>query len=126
MADQLRETAAALREYALSLPGAVEEFPWGERVAKVNKKIFAYLGRDENIDTGLSVGMKLPVSGQDVLSLPFTEPMAYGLGKSGWVTVHLQPDDTPPVELLKSWIEESYRAVASKKLVAQLDSRGAP
>jgi hypothetical protein len=29
---------------------------------------------------------------------------------------------TPPVDLLKAWIDESYRAQAPKKLVAQLQT----
>ena len=36
--------AAELRACALSFPGAHEEFPWGERVAKVGKKVFVFLG----------------------------------------------------------------------------------
>jgi hypothetical protein len=52
--------------------------------------------------------------------MPFTEPTAYGLGKSGWVSATFEDSDTPPVELLKLWIEESYRAQAPKKLVKQL------
>ena len=31
-------------------------------------------------------------------------------------------DDAPP-DLLQDWIEESYRAIATKKLVAELDAR---
>ena len=38
---------AELRAFALSLPGAGEHFPWGERVVKVNGKIFVFLGHDE-------------------------------------------------------------------------------
>ena len=33
-----------VREFALSLPEAVEEHPWGEDVAKVRGKIFVFLG----------------------------------------------------------------------------------
>jgi predicted DNA-binding protein (MmcQ/YjbR family) len=33
-----------LRDVALGLPEAVEEFPWGDRVVKVRKKIFVFLG----------------------------------------------------------------------------------
>ena len=36
-----------VRAFALGLPGAVEEFPWGESVAKVNKKVFVFLGVDD-------------------------------------------------------------------------------
>ncbi len=116
-----RELAAILRAYALELPGAYEDFPWGERVAKVNRRIFAFLGRDEHVDEGLYLGVKLPISGAEALKLPFVRPEGYGLGKSGWVAAHFPSRHDPPIDLLLQWIEESYRAVAPKRLVAQLD-----
>jgi predicted DNA-binding protein (MmcQ/YjbR family) len=121
MSEEMRKAAEAVREFALGLPGAYEDFPWGERVVKVNKKVFLFLGRDENLEQGMGIGVKLPISGEDVLHMPFAEPTGYGLGKSGWVDVRFTADETPPVELLQSWIEESYRAVAPKRLVAELD-----
>ena len=59
----------------------------------------------------------------DALKHSFTEPAGYGMGKHGWVAVKLLPGDELPVELLKQWIEESYRTVAPKRLVAQLDHK---
>jgi hypothetical protein len=53
------------------------------------------------------------------LMLPHAEPTPYGLGKSGWVSLKF-PDGNVPVEMLKAWIDESYRAQAPKKLVASL------
>ena len=103
-----------LREYALSLPEAHEDFPWGERVIKVNKKVFLFMGKDGD---HLSLSVKLPDSGTAALSLPFTNPTAYGLGKSGWVSANFPDDDMPPVEMLREWVEESYRAIAPAKLV---------
>ncbi len=58
--------------------------------------------------------------------LPFTEPTHYGLGKSGWVTALFDGEDAPPMEMLKAWIDESYRAQAPKKLVAELDGGASP
>lgn len=110
---------AELVAYALSLPGATEHFPWGERVAKVGGKVFVFLGRDEDGGVGLSV--KLPESGEAALSLSFCEPTGYGLGKAGWVSVQLEPKQAP-VALLRTWIDESYRAVAPKKFLKQLGS----
>jgi len=69
---------------------------------------------------GLSV--KLPESSEEALDLPFTKPTGYGLGKAGWVTATFGPTDKPPVEILKAWIRESYRAVAPKKLGSGLNS----
>jgi len=57
------------------------------------------------------------------LMLPFTSPTPYGLGKSGWVTANFENHE-PSVEMLKAWIDESYRAQAPKKLLKALD--GAP
>jgi predicted DNA-binding protein (MmcQ/YjbR family) len=113
--------SARLQKFAMSLPGVTEEFPWGERVAKVKGKVFAFLGKGADPAYPLSFSVKLPVSGDYALSLPFTEPTGYGLGKSGWVTVRFAANDAPPVDMLLAWIEESYRAVAPKKLVAELD-----
>jgi hypothetical protein len=56
--------------------------------------------------------------------LPFTRPAGYGLGKSGWVQAEFPPGARPPVDLLKAWIDESYRAQAPKRLVKQLDEPG--
>src|SRR6266567_3032358 len=81
MAD-LASIAAKLRKAALAYPGAVEEFPWGDRVFKVNKKIFAFA---DVHDRALHVTAKLPQSGPMALLLPFAEPTGYNLGKSGWV-----------------------------------------
>jgi predicted DNA-binding protein (MmcQ/YjbR family) len=119
-AHPLRDAADALRTFALGLPGAYEEFPWGERVVKVNKKIFVFFGVESDLDTKFGLGVKLPVSAVDVLSLPFAEPSGYGLGKSGWVTLRFLPDDQLPLDMLQRWILESYRAIAPKKLVARL------
>lgn len=115
-----RQTRAqdTLRTYALGFPGACEEFPWGESAFKVNKKVFVFLSRVEDI---LRVTVKLPVSGALALSLPFASPTGYGLGKSGWVTAQFAPDNDVPVEMLQGWIDESYRAIAPKKLVATLE-----
>jgi predicted DNA-binding protein (MmcQ/YjbR family) len=110
-----------LRDFALQYPEAAEEFPWGERVIKVNKKVFVFLGRS---DRGLSMSTKLPNSGVAALTLPFAEPTGYGLGKNGWVTARFNSDQKPPVQLLCRWIDESYRAVAPKKLIDRLPSSG--
>jgi predicted DNA-binding protein (MmcQ/YjbR family) len=120
MTTPLAETTDALRAYALSLPGAVEEFPWGDRVVKVNKKIFVFLGNVAETSGSLSMSVKLPTSGEKALENPYASPTGYGLGKSGWVSLCFSPVDRPSLEMLRAWVEESYRAVAPKKLVAQL------
>ena len=63
----------------------------------------------------------LPHSNAVALLLPFTEPTSYGLGKSGWVSAKFPPGKKLPVDMLKAWIDESYRAQAPKKLVRSLD-----
>jgi predicted DNA-binding protein (MmcQ/YjbR family) len=116
-----RKALAALRSFALSYPETHEDFPWGESVIKVRGRVFLFLGPPAGGGLGLSV--KLPGSCTLALGLPFATPTGYGLGKSGWVTARFGPRDRPPVPLLKQWIDESYRAVAPKRLVAALADR---
>jgi predicted DNA-binding protein (MmcQ/YjbR family) len=121
MKSYVAELAATLRDFALRLPGAVEEFPWGDRVAKVNKKIFVFLGKDDD-PAGFRFTVKLPQSSAEALARPGAEPTGYGLGKSGWVTLTVPTNERPPTELFLRWVEESYRAVAPKKLLKELDA----
>jgi predicted DNA-binding protein (MmcQ/YjbR family) len=111
MARALRQLAAALRRYALGLPGAYEEFPWGEPVFKVRGKIFLFLGTEPG---EVSVTVKLPRSSGGALMLPYVEPTGYGLFRSGWVSATITRDTAAPLALLLEWIDESYAAVAPK------------
>jgi predicted DNA-binding protein (MmcQ/YjbR family) len=110
-----------LREFALSLPDALEDFPWGERVAKVNGKVFVFLGPDGRSGPPLMT-VKLFESHGHALAIEGAQPTGYGLGRSGWVNLPLDADDVT-LDLLRDWIEESYRIVAPKRLVAKLDRR---
>jgi predicted DNA-binding protein (MmcQ/YjbR family) len=121
MTSAIRKAAATLREFALGLPAAYEDHPWGETVVKVNKKFFVFFGMDADLESALTFGVKLPDSSAQALELSYTEPSGYGMGKYGWVSVRFPSGDKPPVDLFLRWIEESYRAIAPKRLVAQLE-----
>jgi len=87
-------------------------------VVKVRGKIFVAFGADPIPGGPMSVTVKLPESHEAALDLPFTKPTGYGLGKSGWITATFTADEEPPLEILRAWVSESYRAVAPKKLLA--------
>jgi predicted DNA-binding protein (MmcQ/YjbR family) len=103
----------------LGVPRRARDFPWGESAFKVNGKVFLFLHRP---DGGLSATVKLPESGAVALALPFAEPTGYGLGKSGWVTARFGKSDDVPVPMLVGWVDESFRAVAPKRLLAKLEA----
>jgi predicted DNA-binding protein (MmcQ/YjbR family) len=117
-----RASEAVLREiraFGLSYPGAHLKSPWpGHKDLAVNDKTFAYLSTEGQ---PFGISCKLPKSAGLALMMPFVKPAGYGLGKSGWVSASPPEDEPLPVDLFKEWIDESYRAQAPKKLVAQLD-----
>ena len=108
-----------LRDHAMTYPEATESSPWGHRAIKVKGKSFVFLGGEKNQEE-LSLSVKLPSSRDMAVDLPFAEPTGYGLGKSGWVTARFAQVSDVPMEMLKEWIDESYRAIAPKKLVKTL------
>ncbi len=108
---------ARLRTAALAYPETHEDHPWGESAFKVRGKVFLFLFRNED---GLSLSMKLPVSREFALIWDFASPTGYGLGKSGWITCKIGADTEADPDLLLGWLEESWRAVAPKKLAATL------
>ncbi|MEU8979523.1 MmcQ/YjbR family DNA-binding protein [Streptomyces sp. NPDC048309] len=111
-----------VREFALGLPGAAEEFPWGESVAKVNGKVFVFLGVDDgSCPLGVTLKLKDDAAHAHALTAPGAEAAGYGLGRAGWVRIPLDEGGAPAAELLCDWVAESYRTIAPKKLIAELD-----
>jgi predicted DNA-binding protein (MmcQ/YjbR family) len=113
----LARAEQAIASAALSFPESVEHNPWGHRAFKVRSKAFLFMASEPN---SLSLSVKLPHSNEAALALLFTEPTGYGLGKSGWVTAQFDAGASVPLPLIEQWLEESYVAVAPKKLAATL------
>ena len=110
-----------LREFGLAYPRAHAKSPWpGHNDLAVNNKTFAYLSVEGE---PFSLSVKLPYSAHEVLKLPFSKLTGYGLGKSGWVTIEPGAGQMPSLDELKSWIDESYRAQAPKRLAASYIGR---
>ena len=110
-----------LRAIGMTYPGAHSKSPWpGHDDLAVKDKTFAYL---PVAGDPFSLSVKLPYTGEVALDLPYATPTGYGLGKSGWVSFNPPEDEIPPIEQLREWIEESYRAQAPRKLVRELDER---
>lgn len=117
--SKIQAAELALRDIAMAYPEAHEDFPWGERAIKIKGKVFVFLHASAE---QLSLTTKLPASSEMALLLPNVSPTGYGLGKSGWVTAKFGPHDEAPLEMLREWVDESFRAVAPKKLVAAMDT----
>ena len=113
-----------LRAFGLAYPKAGTKSPWpGHLDLVIGDKTFAFLSVEGE---PLSISCKLDASRKDALAAPFAEPTGYGLGKSGWVTAAFSPLEKPPLELLLRWIDESYRARATKRQLALLDGTSRP
>lgn len=112
LTEQLRERSLA------KYPGATLKRPWpGHLDLVVKDKTFAFLSAP---GAPFSISCKLPHSRAAALALPNAAPTRYGLGTRGWIT--LTGEKLPPLALLEAWVEESYRAQAPKRLVAELDA----
>jgi hypothetical protein len=68
--------------------------------------------------------VKLPISAEMALTLPYVERAGYGLGRSGWIVARQRGDEDFDLATLKGWILQSYRAVAPKKLAKRLADEG--
>ncbi|WP_151526625.1 MmcQ/YjbR family DNA-binding protein [Serinicoccus kebangsaanensis] len=116
-----------LRALCLALPGAAEKISHGHP-AFYTDKVFAYFGASIKVDgayqqhpTSLVVKPH-PDEAQALLEEPRCYRPAY-LGPSGWVGVDL--DDETDWEEVAELVEESYRATARRRLVAELEARTA-
>lgn len=112
------DAADALRAFGLTYPETHLKSPWpGHADLAVRDKTFAYLSVAGD---PFSLSCKLPFTGAEAREMPFVQPTGYGLGKSGWVTASWPDDVADPMAMFRSWIDESYRAQAPKRLSAQV------
>jgi predicted DNA-binding protein (MmcQ/YjbR family) len=105
-----------VRSLAERYPEAEKAFLFGDHeVYRVREKVFVWLGEGESGGTYVSV--KLKDTQQAALMLPFVTPSAYGMAKWGWVSADIPKGQFSP-ELVRQWLDESYRHTAPKKLLA--------
>ena len=118
LSPDLQRVRDHLSRLALSYPEVREDFPWGHSAFKVRGKAFLFLAAEAE---WLKLSVKLPTSHPFALDYPFTEPTGYGLGRSGWVSAKFGAGDEVPVDVVTAWLDESFRAIAPKKLIASMD-----
>ncbi len=103
------------------LPGAYEDRPWGSVHCKVQGKIFVGWGRHDDGVMGIGFKTDKTLQAMLVASDPRFSIAAY-VGKHGWVDMKLGAK--PNWDEVETFIVESYRMIAPKKLVKELDARG--
>ena len=122
--DAVAAAIKKLRAICLALPEAVEKTSHGEPTWFAGKgKVFAMLDDHHHGAKHLSVWLPAGLGAQE--SLIASDPERYFrppyVGPSGWVGVVL---DTKPDWAVVAWlVEQAYRKVAHKKLVALLPAR---
>ena len=100
-----------LHDYLLSLPGAVEEYPFTPEVPvyKVGGKMFAYTAPN-NFPPRLTIKLD-PIQGQMIRASYEAVQAGYHMNKEHWNTIAL--DGSVPEEEFLSWIDESYELVVA-------------
>ena len=113
-----------VRDIASKYPEAEKAFLFGDHeVFRVRKKVFVWLGDGEKGGTYVSVKLK-DTQGM-ALGLPYVTPAEYGMAKWGWIAADF-PKGKFPADLVRQWIDESYRHTAPKKLLTKLGEGAAP
>ena len=114
---------ARLRKICLALPEAHEVEAWGEPTFRIRNKIFAMYanGNNHHGDGRDSVWCKSTLVTQDLLV--HTHPEQFFVppyvGPSGWVGIWLDRADW---DALMELLEHSYRLIAPKRLLTQLEN----
>ncbi len=116
------EVAQALQQVALAYPEVTETPSCVNRSFKARKKSFLFLG--EKPDGMLRLMVKL----EDAKTIAEAEaaakdnPDGWSVNGPGWITGNFTNDTAPAVETMTGWIDESFRLLAPKTLLKQLDS----
>jgi len=110
-----------LRTICLRYPEAVEAVAFGKPTFQVRRKNFCMLFTGER---GIAAFVKAAPGMQEAAI--DRDPARYFrppyLGGKGWIGCWLEPEADPDWDELADLIDESYRLIAPKRLVAALDA----
>jgi predicted DNA-binding protein (MmcQ/YjbR family) len=109
-----------LLSIVLTLPGAYEDRPWGSVHCKVAKKIFVGWGRNEAGEMEMGFRATRELQAMLVASDPRFSIAKY-VGQYGGTDLKL--GKRPNWDEVEHLIVESYRLIAPKKLVKELDAK---
>ncbi len=108
----MKTSVQALRKIAMRHPETSEGIACAgtsleSRTIKAGSKAFLFLRATE-------IRLKLEESLAEAKRIAKKDPKRFQVGAGGWVKAVLS-DGGPPLELLKRWIDESYRLMAGTK-----------
>lgn len=116
--QKVSDPVQLLRQAALQYPEthegiACEGTALEKRTIKARNKAFVFLGATDAM-------FKVGASISEINALAAKEPTRYKIGAHGWTTVTFGDTSTLPLDHLTRWLDESYRLIAPKQLVALL------
>lgn len=114
-------TLQRVRKLCLAFPETSEKLAWGHPTFRVRDKIFATIGAYADDGYKVTMTTKPPPGEQEALlaeGAPFYFPKYVGV--RGWIGFVV--DAKTDWKLVAELVEDSYREIAPKRLVALLDS----
>lgn len=121
--DEVEQILERLRVVCLGFPGAEEKLSHGSPTFFA-KKVFATFHVDHHDDGRVAIWYPAPEGDQGLMvdSEPDRFYVPPYVGHRGWLGMRLDVD--PDWDEVAAAVEEAYRLVAPRKLVAELDARG--
>ena len=121
--DEVEQILERLRVVCLRFPGAEEKLSHGSPTFFA-KKVFATFHVDHHDDGRVAIWYPAPEGDQGLMvdSEPDRFYVPPYVGHRGWLGMRLDVD--PDWDEVAAAVEEAYRLVAPRKLVAELDARG--
>lgn len=113
-----RDLPGEFRTLATVYPEFNEGTSCSKVAFKVRKKTFVFVEQKQDDWNAM---IKLSDSLAEAETLAKKTPDNISVGKHGWVTLRFANGKGPSKSVLKRWVDESFRLMAPKKLLAMLD-----
>ena len=107
-----------IHDYAMNLPEVVDTDSCNKTAYKAGKKSFLFVGIK---DDSYNVMVKLYESLEQAEAFAKENPENCTVGTHGWTTLKFPSDEGLEDDVLRAWIEESFRLLAPKSLVTKLE-----